>query len=68
MGKKPQKLYFFADSMALFARNEICFVRKRDGFYCKKIWRKTKQDEVLGPLNLSVGLQLINQSTGKKLR
>jgi len=51
--------------VVLFARNEICFVRKEDGFYRKKIWRKTKLDEVIGPLNLSVGLQPINQLTGK---
>jgi len=60
MGKKPQKLDFYADSVVLFARIKIYFVKKVDGFYHKKIWRKTKLDEG-GPLNLSVGLQPINQ-------
>jgi len=61
-GKKLQKLDFYADSVVLFARMKICFVRKIGGFYHKKIWRKTKLDEVLGPLNLSVGLQSISLS------
>jgi len=40
MGKKTQKLDFYASSV-FFARMKICFVRKGDGFYHKKIWRKT---------------------------
>jgi len=58
-------LGFYTDSVVLFARMKICFVRKVDGFHPKKIWRKTKLNEVLGLLNLSVGLQPINQSTRK---
>jgi len=35
--KKPQKLDFYADSVVLFARMKICFIKKVDGFYHKKI-------------------------------
>jgi len=59
-GKITQKLDFYADSVVLFVRMKICFVKKVGGIYHKKIWRKTKLDEVLGPFNLSVGLQPIN--------
>jgi len=34
--EKTQKLDFYAESVVFLARNEICFVRKGDGFYRKK--------------------------------
>jgi len=66
-GEKPQKLDFTLIRWYLLARNEICFVKRETDFIVKRFEEKTKLDEVglLGPLNLSVGLQPIIQSTGK---
>jgi len=56
-------LDFYADSVVLLARNEIPV--QVYGFYRKNNLKKNEAREVLGPHNLLVGLQPINQSTRK---
>jgi len=62
---KTTKIRFFRWFGGFVCSQWNMFCKKGRRYYRKKIWRKTKLDEVLGPLNLSVGLQPINQSTGK---
>jgi len=61
---KTTKFRFLLWFGGFVCSHENMFYKKGRRILSKKIWRKTKLNEVLGPLNLSVGLQSINQSTG----